>query len=110
MAELLWNDFKITIIDPKEYFEHIVLNIKTCIDPKWAQFLLFSYDSIQTSHEDKFTFIQGTLVNVNNDDSIEVKYKDGEISRMEYDFLILCTGFSYEQPIKDESALTINDR
>lgn len=35
---------------------------------------------------------------------------DGTAEVMAFDFLVLCTGFSYAAPIKNENSLSIKDR
>ena len=36
--------------------------------------------------------------------------KDGINVKIEYDYLILCTGFSYDEPVKCEKSVTVADR
>ncbi len=55
------------------------------------------------------TFRQATLLNVNSDDTIEILPAGGESKGelIKFDYLIICTGFSYAKPIKDASANTL---
>ena len=58
------------------------------------------------------TFRQATLLHVNSDDSIEILPAGGETKGevMKFDYLIICTGFSYNKPVKDPSAKTLAAR
>ena len=48
---------------------------------------------------------------MNTDDSILVRVvSTGKIEVIKYDYLIICTGASYELPIRDENALTLDAR
>jgi phosphoribosylformylglycinamidine (FGAM) synthase-like amidotransferase family enzyme len=58
----------------------------------------------------KLTFKQAKLMQVNKDDTVEVESAEGKKEVMSFDVLVLCTGFSYDKPVKDSKALTLNDR
>ena len=57
----------------------------------------------------KLTFMQAKLKQVTNLNMIVVE-KDGIEIKVNFDVLVLCTGFSYDQPVKGETALTLADR
>jgi apoptosis-inducing factor 2 len=58
----------------------------------------------------KLTFKQAKLMQVNKDDTVEVETAEGKKEVMSFHVLVLCTGFSYDKPVKDSKALTLNDR
>jgi phosphoribosylformylglycinamidine (FGAM) synthase-like amidotransferase family enzyme len=47
---------------------------------------------------------------VNPDNSIDVELPDGTAEVMSFDFLVICTGFSYASPIKSERTVSLKDR
>jgi apoptosis-inducing factor 2 len=47
---------------------------------------------------------------VNHDNSINVELPDGTSETMSFDYLVLCTGFSYASPIKSLNSVSIKDR
>lgn len=98
-----------TVIDQNDYFEHIFTNIKSSVDADFPEKVLHSFDKIAKAYP-KLNFKQGKLVNVNRDDTIVIETHTGLRSVVDFDVLVLCTGFSYNSPIKSESALTLNDR
>ena len=53
--------------------------------------------------------MQNKLLQVTSMNMIIVE-KDGLEIKVDYDVLVLCTGFSYDQPVKGEGALTLADR
>lgn len=90
--------------------EHIPTNIKCSIDPNFHTNLLHDNEKFQNALQNRFTFKQGTLVNVNTDDSIEIQTPTGSSETIKYDYLVICTGFKYDNPIRDNNAISISDR
>ena len=109
LAQNLWDDFDVTVIDQNQYFEHIFTNIKSSVDPAFPDRILHSFDKMAQVYP-KLTFKQAKLVQVNLDDSVFVEMKDGKREKLTYDVLVLCTGFSYDKPVKDSCALSMADR
>ena len=51
--------------------------------------------------------MQGILESINNDNSISIKTPtNSELEKISYDYLVLCTGSSYKEPIKDSEIHT----
>ena len=56
------------------------------------------------------TFKQAKLTSVNLDNTISVELHDGSPEVMNFDYLVLCTGFSYASPIRSQNTVSIKDR
>lgn len=56
------------------------------------------------------TYKQAKLTKVNKDNTITVTLANGTTENIGFDILALCTGASYSAPIKNENALTLDDR
>ena len=111
MAEYLWADFKVTIIDQKDHFEYVASNLKCAIDDSWSERILIKYSDVIKGHVQRFSFIQASLVDVNTDDTITIQKVGSESTDvLHYDILLLCTGFSYDPPVKDSNMLSMEDR
>lgn len=110
IAEMLWDHFDVTLIDMKEFFEYNPASVRCSVDDDWINNIIIPYSDIAKSHPGKFTFLQGKLTKVNNDDTIEITHHDGRAETVNYNYLVLATGFFYEQPIKDEKSVFIADR
>lgn len=102
IGEFLWNNFKVTFVDAKDHFEYVPTCLKSSIDDKWADKIHASYSDVAKAHEGKFEFIQGTLVEVTQNDSILVQTADAKTEEVSYDYLIISTGFHYDSPIKQD--------
>lgn len=109
LVSALQDLYKITVIDQNDYFEHICTNFKSFVDEDFPDRILRPLEKTAQSF-DKIDFLQATLLNVNLDDTVTVQLKDGTSESVQFDYLVLCTGFSYSKPIKDASALTLGDR
>ena len=71
--------------------------------------ILHPFDKMALAYP-KITFMQAKLKTVSGGNMIVVENKEGFDVRVDYDVLVLCTGFSYDQPVKGEGALTLADR
>ena len=107
---MLGSQFKVTLVDRKDYFEHTTINLKCCVDKSHIDNVLFSYASILKAYNHMFGYIQGTLETVNLNNTIKIKKPNGHMQIVKFDILILCTGFSYIRPVKDEEALSLAAR
>lgn len=55
------------------------------------------------------TFKQAKLTSVNLDNTISVELPEGS-PEVNFDYLVLCTGFSYASPIRSQNTVSIKDR
>jgi NADH dehydrogenase FAD-containing subunit len=99
--------FKVTVIDQNDYFEQIACSLKSNVEYDFPDRVLHPLDKIAAAFN--VTFRQATLVNVNTDNTIEILPASGETKGelIKFDYLIICTGFSYAKPLKDASAKTL---
>lgn len=105
IASQLWDYFQVTIIDQNNYFEHIVNTVKCAIDDKYFDSLVQPLYKTSEAYKDKFTFKQARLVLVNDNNSVDVEtIPSGSRKTLYYDYLVLCTGSSYNAPIKNATA------
>jgi NADH dehydrogenase FAD-containing subunit len=86
------------------------LGIYAIRDPTYLDATTFPYEHIKNAYKNKFDFIQAKLLTVNKDDTIEIEDKNGTKRTIDYDYLVLCTGFNYNRPIRDGNALTIDQK
>ncbi len=92
-ARKLEKKFDVTLIDTKDYFEFTPGVLKTLINPDHSK-------NIQVLHNDYLkhaTIIIGE-VSYSND-----KYVLVEDTKIEFDYLIICSGSSYNSPFKEEN-------
>ena len=57
LAEQLWNDFNVTLIDKKDHFEYLPTNIKCSVDATWADHLMVSLQDSKKAFNNKFQVI-----------------------------------------------------
>jgi NADH dehydrogenase FAD-containing subunit len=71
VAMALWNNFRVTIIDKKEYFENTTLLPRCMIDENlFTEKLYYSFNESRKRHNNAFDFIQGELTTVNRNNTI----------------------------------------
>ena len=109
MAELLWDYFNVTVIDRNDYFEHVQGVVKAMVDPEFVDKVVHPFDKMAQAYT-KMTFKQASLETVNKNNSIDIKTKEGTVETVTFDYLIICTGFSYNQPLRDHNSINISDR
>ncbi|MEK6945458.1 MAG: FAD-dependent oxidoreductase [Nanoarchaeota archaeon] len=90
-AKRLRNNFDVTLIDNKEYFEFTPSVLKSIINPQ-------NLKSIQIYHKDYLKnekFVLGSVSEIKNNYVVVGKKK------LEFDYLIIASGSKYNSPIKD---------
>lgn len=73
VLEGIWDNFQVIAIDKNNYFEHIPAAVKAPVDRNLSDEILLSYQNMVQAYNNKFQFIQGELVNVNTNDSIDIR-------------------------------------
>lgn len=91
-AKNLQENFDLTLIDTKEYFEYTPGILRTIVQPSHVR-------KIQVQHEDYLTkgkFIKGKAISI-SDTHIRVKTK-----KIPFDYAIIASGSKYSPPIKEQ--------
>ena len=57
VGELLWNNFEVTLIDKKDFFDHFALGIYGVVEERLIDYTLYPIDTIQTGYNNKFKFV-----------------------------------------------------
>jgi NADH dehydrogenase FAD-containing subunit len=69
------------------------------------------YSEIAKGYNNKISFLQATLENVFTNNTIEVKEaKSGQSKVIPFDYLVICTGAQYNEPIRTANIFNINER
>lgn len=95
-ARKLENDFNVTLIDAKDYFEFTPSVLRTIVEPEHIK-------KIQVLHKDclnKSVIVKGDVKEATKNYVIVSKTK------FPYDYLVICSGSEYNLPMKDESTVT----
>ncbi|MEK6917571.1 MAG: FAD-dependent oxidoreductase [Nanoarchaeota archaeon] len=96
-AKRLQNDFDVILIDSKEYFEFTPSILKALVSMK-------SLDKIQVKHSSYLKngkFIMGKASEVGKD------YVIINSKRLNFDYLIISSGSSYDRPIKEQNVFIV---
>ena len=113
--------FEITVIDKNSYFEYICSLPHTLNDISHADRTLLHYKEILDHLESQLgsnvvqlKFTQAMVTKVSSDNYVEV-VKSGQPEeagplRINFDYLVIGTGAQYSKPIRDFTALTMEER
>jgi NADH dehydrogenase FAD-containing subunit len=110
MAEYLWDAFDVTIIDKKDHFEYVASSLKCTVDEEWTLRNSVKFDDVLKGYQGRIKFQQGELVNVHLNDIITIKRADMSLVDIPYDILLLCTGYIYDPPVKEEKVISLSER
>lgn len=94
-ARNLERDFKVTLIDSKNYFEFTPSVLRTIVEPAHIK-------KIQVLHKDYLKKAKVLIGNVSNVDRKSVFVNKKKIY---YDYLIIASGSNYVSPIKEENTV-----
>lgn len=110
LGELMWDYFNVTFVDQRDHFEYWPGNLKQTVDETIKDKIIVPFADFVKGYGDKFQFLQGRLLNVEKDtDLIEVE-SNGKRGKLKYDVLVLCTGFTYNNPVKSDGVYTVGGR
>ncbi len=98
LAEQLWDSFEVVIVDKNDYFEFICSNSKSLVNDEHFNNTSLHFAQYIRQHSNKATFMQGALEEiVPSDNFVVIKTNtEKENERIDYDFLVICTGSSYQ--------------
>ena len=95
-ARKLENDFDVTLIDAKDYFEFTPSVLRTIVEPEHIK-------KIQVLHKNYFN--RAVIVN-GNAKEVNKKYVIVSKNKFPYDYLVICSGSEYNLPMKGRSTIT----
>ncbi len=93
LAESLNKDFNVILIDSKPFFEFTPGILRTIVEPKHADKIQVMYKKILKNTE----FILDSVKSV-NDKKVKLENSD----ELSYDYLVICSGSGYREPIKEQ--------
>ena len=71
-AESLWDLFNVTVVDRNDYLQLTPAAVKFTVNADLAGNVCVPYSEIVAGNKSKFQFVQGTLTQVNKDNTIEI--------------------------------------
>jgi NADH dehydrogenase FAD-containing subunit len=110
IATQLLNDYSVTLIDKREYFDSFVAIPRALAVKDYYNEISVSYNDSRKGYANKFDYVQGELTTVNTNNSIIIKAPNGATKTITYDYLVLATGFKYDSPYKTEDVVTLANR
>jgi NADH dehydrogenase FAD-containing subunit len=100
VAKSLESQFSVTLIDCKDYFEFTPSVLRTIVEPNHV-------DKIQIRHRQYLNLKKSQVVfnRVNSIQEDHVVTDEGEVG---FDYLVLCTGSTYNKPFKEANVILSN--
>src|SRR3989344_7837879 len=98
IARRLQDDYSVTLIDSKDYFEFTPSVLRTIVEPQHIK-------KIQAKHQDylpRSVIIKDEIAKISGKDVIT------STKAIPYDYLVICTGSIYGSKIKDPDAMLAN--
>lgn len=101
-AKALENEFDVTLIDTKDYFEYTPGILRTIVEPDHFK----KMQRMHSSYLKKAKVLVGHVREVGKGYVRFGDIDDGDVSRkVSYDYLLICSGSSYNLPIKEQEVL-----
>ncbi|CDW86381.1 pyridine nucleotide-disulphide oxidoreductase family protein [Stylonychia lemnae] len=112
LAEQLWDYFDVTLIDKNDYFEYICTTTRSLVKDEHLDSITVSYVTMMRAHSKRAEFQQGTLMEIypERNQILLQNVQTGEFDYRNYDFLVICTGSSYQQPTKFLEVQSLEER
>lgn len=111
VGEQLWESHNVIFVDQRDHFEYWPGNLKQAVDGTIKDKILVPFADALKGYNNAFQFVQGRLANVHKEANIiEVLDKDNKRGTLQYDVLVICTGFTYNNPIRSDNVYTVQGR
>lgn len=110
LGELLWEEYDVTFVDQRDHFEYWPGNLKQAVDDSIKDKIIVPFADFAKGYAGKFQFLQGRLLNVHKEANLIELESNGKRGTLHYDVLVLCTGFTYGNPIKSDGVYTVAGR
>lgn len=95
VARALEQTFEVTLIDTKNYFEFTPGILRTIVEPQHM-------NKIQVPHR---TYLRKAHIIIGNVQEITKRWVRIKRKKIEFDYLVICTGSSYSLPIKEQQVV-----
>ncbi len=101
MAFGLMQSFDVLVIDKNDYFDYVCIAPRAIVQENFVEKCTLKYSEFFISKGGLVNFMHASLSQVNSDNSIEVQDGvSGERKTLPFDYLCICTGASYGEPIR----------
>jgi NADH dehydrogenase FAD-containing subunit len=110
LGELLWDEYDVTFVDQRDHFEYWPGNLKQSVDGTIKDQIIVPFADFAKGYAGKFQFLQGRLLNVQKETNLIELESNGKRGTLHFDVLVICTGFTYNSPIKSEGVYTVAAR
>jgi NADH dehydrogenase FAD-containing subunit len=111
VGEQLWDFYNVVFVDQRDHFEYWPGNLKQSVDGTIKDRVITPFADTLKAYNNAFQFVQGRLLNVQKETNIiEVADKDNKKGTLQYDVLVISTGFTYANPIKSNNVYTVQGR
>ena len=97
VARKLENEFDVTLVDNKEYFEFTPGMLRTIVEPEHIKI-------IQILHKD---YLKRTKIIIGEVRDVWKDYIVIDKNKMEFDYLCICSGSKYSAPIKEQNLVMV---
>ena len=94
-AQYLENDFNVTLIDTKDYFEFTPSVLRTLVEPQHVK----KIQVMHTHYLKKARFVRAEVK------SVTQKHVLFDHKKIKYDYLLICSGSRYNKPFKQKQVV-----
>jgi len=87
------------------------VNPRALVKEQFINDLTMRYEEIRVGHANKFEFVHGKVQAVLNNNSLNLmNLVTKQVENIIFDYLVIATGGSYNKPIRDDEAPTLEQR